>query len=78
MTRLRCLAASFLFCCVALHAAPVVTVIATGLSNPRGIAFAPNGQLYVTEAGRGGNGECRFLGDGQYACYGETGALTRI
>lgn len=78
MTRLRCLAASFLFCCAALHAAPVVTVIATGLSNPRGIAFAPNGQLYVTEAGRGGNGACRFLGDGQNACYGETGALTRI
>jgi hypothetical protein len=53
-------------------------VIAKGLVNPRGIAFAPNGQLFVTEAGRGGNGKCTVLGDGQNACYGETGALTRI
>jgi hypothetical protein len=59
-------------------AAPQVDVIASGLSNPRGIAFAPNGQLFVAEAGRGGNGRCALLGDGQLACYGETGALTRI
>jgi len=44
-------------------------VLASGLSNPRGIAFAPNGQLFVTEAGRGGNGRCALLGDGQLACY---------
>ena len=62
----------------AAFAAPKVDVIATGLSNPRGIAFAPNGQLFVTEAGRGGAGACAVLGDGQTACYGETGALTRI
>ncbi|MFL6709593.1 MAG: ScyD/ScyE family protein [Massilia sp.] len=62
----------------AVQAAPKVEVIATGLSNPRGIAFAPNGQLFVAEAGRGGNGNCALLGDGQNACYGETGALTRI
>jgi hypothetical protein len=60
------------------HAAPKVEVIASGLSNPRGIAFAPNGQLFVAEAGRGGTGKCATLGDGQNACYGETGALTRI
>ena len=62
----------------AVQAAPKVEVIARGLSNPRGIAFAPNGQLFVAEAGRGGNGKCALLGDGQNACYGETGALTRI
>ena len=62
----------------AAQAAPQVDVIAKGLANPRGIAFAPNGQLFVTEAGRGGNGGCTVLGDGQTACYGETGALTRI
>ena len=50
-------------------AAPQVDVLASGLSNPRGIAFAPNGQLFVTEAGRGGNGRCALLGDGQLACY---------
>lgn len=60
------------------HAGPKVEVVATGLSNPRGIAFAPNGQLFVAEAGRGGNGNCAIQGDGQRACYGETGALTRI
>ena len=60
------------------HAATQVEVIASGLSNPRGIAFAPNGQLFVTEAGRGGGGNCAVLGDGQRACYGESGALTRI
>src|SRR5262245_10376582 len=42
---------------------PVVTPVITGLHNPRGIAFAPNGDLYVAEAGCGANqsgplGEC--------------------
>ncbi|MCC2962669.1 ScyD/ScyE family protein [Massilia sp. IC2-278] len=62
----------------ALHAAPQVEVVATGLNNPRGLAFAPNGQLFVAEAGSGGNGRCLVLADGRTACYGETGALTRV
>lgn len=41
-----------------LHAAPpagsptlpVVTTVASGLSDPRGLAFAPNGDLYIAEA----------------------------
>lgn len=34
-----------------------VTPVATGLNNPRGLAFGPNGNLYVAEAGLGaGNG----------------------
>jgi hypothetical protein len=32
----------------------------------------------VAEAGSGGNGACTVQGDGQTACYGETGALTRV
>jgi hypothetical protein len=33
---------------------PGPTVIATGLLNPRGLDFGPNGTLYVAEAGTGG------------------------
>lgn len=54
--------------------------IAAGLSNPRGIAFAPSGELWVVEAGRGGPGPC-IPGAANPAverCYGETGAITRI
>jgi hypothetical protein len=54
--------------------------IASRLSNPRGIAFAPNGELYVAESGRGGNGNCTFSPPNPSVnrCYGESGALTRI
>jgi hypothetical protein len=54
---------------------------ASGLSNPRGIAFAPNGALYVAEGGKGGPGPCiqsPSQPTGTLRCYGETGALTRI
>ena len=56
------------------------TTIASGLANPRGIAFAPNGALYVAEAGSGGPGPCipsPVPGNGP-RCYGETGAISRI
>ena len=33
---------------------PKVTVVASGLNNPRGLAFGPNGALYVAEGGTGG------------------------
>jgi sugar lactone lactonase YvrE len=61
-------------------AAAEVEVIVEGLDNPRGLAFSPNGFLYVAEAGTGGPGKCRPSPDGQPVdvCYGETGALTRI
>ena len=78
MNRIRRALGLFLLAASAVQAAPQVDVIASGLENPRGIGFAPNGQLYVAEAGRGGNGNCIVLGDGQNNCYGETGALTRI
>lgn len=35
-------------------AGPTVTTYATGLTNPRGLAFGPDGHLYVAEAGVGG------------------------
>jgi hypothetical protein len=59
------------------------TVIASGLDNPRGLAFGPEGALYITEAGRGGDGldgrcteeTAEFGGRG---CAGLTGAVTRL
>jgi hypothetical protein len=53
-------------------------VIATDLFNPRGLAFGPEGALYVAEAGSGGDGSCIPGGEGAIRCYGPTGAITRI
>lgn len=54
--------------------------VAGGLANPRGLAFAPNGDLYVAEAGRGGTGNCTFSppNPNNQRCYGETGAISRV
>jgi sugar lactone lactonase YvrE len=49
-------------------------VVASGLDNPRGLAFASNGPLFVAEAGRGGP-DCI---EGTNRCFGETGAITRV
>lgn len=69
-----------MFCvCVLAGGARVhtaVTVIMSGLDNPRGLAIGPEGALYVVEAGRGGNGPCQVL-RGQSRCYGASGAVSR-
>ena len=57
---------------------PSFEVIASGLDNPRGLAFGPDRALYVAEAGRGGNGKCITNGAGATVCFGNTGAITRI
>lgn len=61
-------------------AARAVTVVASGLNNPRGLVFV-NGVLYVAEAGAGG-GACMKSAyaepPGSEICYGATGALARI
>lgn len=57
-----------------------VSVVADGLDNPRGLNFAPDGSLYVTESGVGGDGRC-IPGpslDGLSSCAGNSGAVTRI
>jgi hypothetical protein len=53
------------------------TPVMTNLANPRGLAFGPDGALYVVEAGRGGTGPCiMILGSTQ--CYGPTGGVSRL
>jgi glucose/arabinose dehydrogenase len=61
-------------------AAPQATnyvAIATGLNQPRHLAFGPDGALYVAEAGAGGE-TCVDVGDGVQRCIGATGAITRV
>jgi hypothetical protein len=49
--------ATSILACLSVIARGQVTPVATGLNNPRGLAFGPGGVLYVGEAGLGmGNG----------------------
>ena len=53
-------------------------VVATGLANPRGMAFGADGALYIAEAGIGGEGPCAMGPEGNEECFGESGGVTRI
>lgn len=57
-----------------------LSVIASGLDNARGVTVAPDGSIYVTETGIGGNGACVQSPSVQFAplCSGNTAAITRI
>jgi hypothetical protein len=58
-------------------AAATTTVLLSGLDNPRGLAFGPEGALYVVEAGNTTiNGPCIAGARGQL-CYSGTGGVTR-
>jgi len=55
-------------------------VVADGLNNVRGLNFAPDGSLYITESGVGGDGRC-IPGpslEGLLSCAGNSGAVTRV
>jgi hypothetical protein len=53
---------------------PPFTVVGSGLHSPRGLAFAPNGRLYVAEAGLAAGNPT----DGIQPGFGLTGSVTEI
>lgn len=55
-----------------------ITEVMSGLVTPRGLAFGPDGGLYVAEAGSGGGGPSVVLGNGATASLGATGGLSRL
>ncbi|MBJ7609442.1 MAG: ScyD/ScyE family protein [Candidatus Dormibacteraeota bacterium] len=58
---------------------PTVTVIASGLNNPHGLAFDGDGHLWVAEAGTGGR-ECLPTPGAPTnpTCFGTTGSIGKI
>ncbi len=75
---------ALMLCVVALCVTrPLITaaastwqVVVSGLDNPRGLAFGPEGALYIAQAGRGGDGACGPAPEG-IRCYGESGTISR-
>src|SRR6059036_3749390 len=70
---------------------PALSCVMSDLHNPRGLAFGPEGALYVAEAGCGGNindckdpappATCKTLPFGKDVikrCFGLTGSITRL
>jgi len=57
-------------------AMPPFPTVMTGLDNPRGLAWGPEGALYVAEAGQGGTQPC-FATARRPAFAGPTGAVSR-
>jgi hypothetical protein len=61
--------------------ASTITRVMQGLDNPRGLAFGPEGGVYVAEAGRGGPLSALCISNPDpgigFRCYGATGAVSR-
>lgn len=56
---------------------PDPVVVATGLDNPRQLSFDGH-DLYVAEAGTGGDQSCMPGPEGDEVCMGETGSVTKV
>lgn len=63
----------------AAHAASF-SVIAEGFDNASGLTYGPDGNLYLGETGRGGDGKCQPSPSVAFAeiCEGDTGAIAKI
>ncbi|MEV0584942.1 ScyD/ScyE family protein [Nonomuraea sp. NPDC050310] len=60
-----------------------VTVVAKKLDNPRGLAFGPDGALYIAESGSGGKLKCTTVpgvdgGKAEKICLGLTGRISKL
>jgi len=60
------------------HAGSTITVVADGIDNPRGLAVAPSGTLYVAAVGVGGDQACMPSPEGGTSCVGLSGQLLAI
>lgn len=57
---------------------PGIETVAEGLNNPRGIAVAADGTIYVAEAGEGGEQKCLTVGEGEEAFDVSVGATSTV
>ncbi|WP_237831051.1 ScyD/ScyE family protein [Sandaracinobacteroides sayramensis] len=54
------------------------TIFAQNLNNPRGLAFGPDGALYIAEGGTFNPGGPSIIQEGQPAEFGLSGSITRV